>query len=116
MIYPKDYNSIIGVAISLFALFIVFFGYIQAEIFTQTYKNEFDIKTLCKTDSNWDWKDFKIIQYEKYKRNAKIYCLYQNMDKTLVINLYYTPDQNQWIVEYARNLKDENKFQWPIYY
>lgn len=114
MIYPNEYIGILVSVLVLALLFSVFFGYIQTEVFTITYKSEFDIKAICKVDQNSDWKNFKIINFEKYRRTAKVYCIYQDSLKNSVVNLYYAEDK--WSVEYFRNLRDNNSFQWPVYY
>ena len=125
MVYPNEYNGVAISIVSFFLVFLVFFGYIQTEFLTATYKSEFNIQVICKKDQNPDWKTFKIINFEKYRRTAKTYCIYQDSTKNSSVNLYYNDNdnesgnyeiQNKWQVEYVRNLRDTNSLQWPVYY
>ncbi len=109
---PKDF-----IPISLYFVFAplvlwFFFPYVQVEIQTNFNVNEFDSIKYCKSDKNPDFKKLKIVYLEKYRGNAKIYCLYQNTNKNFSITLYNV-DQ-KWFIEQTRNLSEG--FYWPIYY
>jgi hypothetical protein len=111
-VYPKEYQVVGFTILALFFGLCFFYPYIQAEVLTGLHYSEFDQKRFCRTDTNEDFKKLKVVNFERYRGNAKIYCLFKNTRKNYALNLYYADDS--WRVEYIRNLS-EGAY-WPIYY
>ena len=110
--YPKNYSFIGTTLISLFLAIIIFYPYIQTEVFGVVHSKEFDVDRLCRKLQNTDFKTIKIINLEKHRGFAKIYCLFNDTGKNYSLTLYYVEDS--WKVEYFRSLN--TGFYWPIYY
>lgn len=115
MLLPLTYKPIVVTMIFLVLLFVVIYPYIQAETLTNIHQQTFDIDKICRTAENDDFRKFKLINYEKQRNTAQIYCLYQDYKKNIIITLYFTEKQG-WLVEYTRNYKKDIGFFWPIYY
>ncbi len=115
MLLPLSYKSIAATMVFLSLLFVIIYPYIQAEILSYIHQRTFDISKICKTTTNEDFSKFKVINYEKQKNSAQIYCLYQDYKKNSIITLYFAEKQG-WLTEYTRNYKKDIGFFWPIYY
>lgn len=115
MLLPFTHKSVMFTMIFLVILFLIFYPYIQAETLTSIHAQTFDIVKICKTIDNDDFRKFKVINYEKQRNTAQLYCLYQDYKKNSIVTLYYTQDKG-WLVEYTRNYKKDIRFYWPIYY
>jgi hypothetical protein len=112
--FPKDYSPIIALGVGLFLLILFFFSYIQTEILTSFNSSEFDIARVCKVALNSDFKSFKLIKFEKYKSSARAYCLYDNPQKNVAIDLIIK--DNIWKIENTKFIQKDNAFVWPVYY
>ena len=99
----------------LVMLFIIIYPYIQSETLTTIHKQTFDISKICKVQELQDFKNFKIINYERQRNTAQLYCLYADYKKNSIVTLYYS-EVDGWLVEYTRNYKKDLGFYWPIYY
>jgi hypothetical protein len=115
MLLPLSYKSVATMMVFLTICFLVIYPYIQAETLTNIYQQTFDINKICKTQDNTDFRKFKLVNYEKQKNTAQLYCLYADYKKNSVVTLYYA-EQDGWLVEYTRNYKKDIGFFWPIYY
>ena len=115
MILPFTYKSLTATMVFLVLLFIILYPYIQTEVLTSVHQRTFDIDKICKTAQNQDFRKFKIINYEKQRSTAQLYCLYQDYKKNSIVTLYFAQSEG-WLVEYTRNYKKDIGFFWPIYY
>jgi hypothetical protein len=112
LIEPREYTRIGGFLISIFFGTLFFYPYIQTEVYSTFNQNEFDNVRFCKSEQENDFKKLKIINLEKNKNNAKIYCLYNQSSKNYSLNLFLL--EGNWRVETSKSLNDG--FFWPIYY
>jgi hypothetical protein len=112
--FPKDYYSIIAIGASFFFLVLFFFSYVQTEILTAFNSSEFDITRICKVSLNSDFKSFKLIKFEKFKGSARAYCLYENSQKNIAVDLIIK--DKIWKIENLKSIQKENVFIWPVYY
>jgi hypothetical protein len=115
MLLPLSYKSITSSMILFVIIFLIFYPYIQAETLTNIHWRTFDIAKICKTQDNQDFSKFKLINYEKNRNTAQLYCLYQDYKKNSIVILYFA-EKDGWLVEYTRNYKKDVGFFWPIYY
>jgi hypothetical protein len=111
-IYPREYETVGFIILGLFFGLLFFYPYIQAEVLTAAHYKEFDSNRFCRTSINPDFKKLKVVAFERYKGNARLYCLFKDTKKNYSLNLYFADDS--WRVEYTRNLS-EGAY-WPIYY
>jgi hypothetical protein len=114
MILPFSYQSLLKTIIGLIIVFIVFYPYIQAETLSIIQNSQFDKDKICKVSTNSDFRYIKIVNYERQKNTATLYCLYENTTKNSIVTLYNSNEG--WLVEYTRNYKKDIGFYWPIYY
>ena len=112
--FPKDYHSIIAIGVGFFLLILFFFSYLQTEILTTFNSSEFDVSRICKVSLNADFKTFKLISFEKFKGAARAYCLYENPQKNVAVDLVIK--DKLWKIENVKLIQKENAFVWPIYY
>jgi hypothetical protein len=115
MLLPISYKSVTTTMITLVFLFVTFYPYIQAETLTNIHQQLFDINKICKVSEFNDFRGFKIINFEKQRNAAQLYCLYKDYKKNSIITLFYA-EKEGWQVEYTRNYKKDIGFFWPIYY
>lgn len=115
MLLPFTYKSVVSTMIFSVLFFLFFYPYIQAETLTSIHRQTFDINKICKIQETQGFKSFKIVNYEKQRNTALLYCLYEDYKKNSIVTLYYS-DMDGWIVEYTRNYKKDVGFLWPIYY
>jgi hypothetical protein len=115
MLLPLTYKSVVATMVFLILLFLTFYPYIQAETLTSIHQQTFDINKICKTADNQDFRKFKVVNFEKQRSAAQLYCLYGDYKKNSIVTLYYA-DKEGWLVEYTRNYKKDIGFFWPIYY
>jgi hypothetical protein len=115
MLLPLTYKSVAAFMVFLLLLFATFYPYIQTEILTSVHQQTFDINSICRTSDNPDFRKFKLVNYEKQRNTAQLYCLYKDYKKNSIVTLYYA-DKEGWLVEYSRNYKKDIGFFWPIYY
>lgn len=112
--FPKDYHPLIALGVGFFLLILFFFSYVQAEILTSFNSSEFDIARICKVSLNSDFKGFKLISFEKFKNSARAYCLYDNPQKNVAVDLVLK--ENIWKIENIKFIQKDNVFVWPVYY
>lgn len=91
--------------------FIGLLGYLRTEIATNLYQKEFNVVEICGTDET-GFKDFKIVEYQKFRKRAKVYCLFSDPEKSLLINLSL---RENWEITTSEKLNAWGKFYWPIY-
>jgi hypothetical protein len=115
MILPFTYRPLVVSILSLVFLFVLILPYVQAETVTNLNLGQFDIAKICKTDTNNDFGYAKLVNYERQKNTATMFCIYKDYSKNSIVTLYYSAE-NTWLVEYARNYKKDIGFYWPIYY
>ena len=115
MILPLSYRSIAVIMSTLVCVFIIFYPYLQAETLSKIHEQTFDINKICNTQQNQDFRSAKIINFEKQRSKAQLYCLYGDRSKNSIVTLYY--DKNLgWQTEYTRNYKKDIGLFWPLYY
>jgi hypothetical protein len=115
MILPLSYKSVAIAMLVLIGVFFIFYPYLQAETLSAIHSQTFDIPKICKTADNLDFRNAKIVNYEKQRSNAQLYCLYKDRSKNSLITLYFDGSEG-WQVEYTRNYKKDIGLFWPIYY
>jgi hypothetical protein len=111
-IYPKQFDSISAVLLGIFLATLFFYPYVQTEILTLANPKEFDSTRFCRKNIDPDFKSLKVVELEKFRGRAKVYCLYEKTSKNYKIDLY--SGEEGWKVEYAKSISDG--FYWPIYY
>jgi hypothetical protein len=108
------YISIIFVAMILWSVF----SYIQVEMNTYLFSSEIgQAESLCKNNlqssDTSDLKYFKILNYNKGLETASIYCIFNNSDSNLQLDI----NKNlQWRVIFSSKLNRERGWYWPLYF
>lgn len=97
---------------------VIFWGYFQAEILTSWHKDEFqsicqDTKTDVSGISLNNIFQVKVLEYNKNKGDAKIYCIYPKSDQNTRFYLNYY-DQ-KWQVITKKIINVDGEVYWPIY-
>jgi hypothetical protein len=101
--------------LALVGLFVIFYPYLQVETLSRIHSQTFDINKICNTQQNQDFRIAKVINFEKQRSSAQLYCLYNDRSKNSIVTLYYDKSEG-WQIEYSRNYKKDIGFFWPIYY
>jgi hypothetical protein len=104
-------NATLWIIASIVAIVLIS-SYIQAEIVTNLYAKDIpNIEELCAKKSS-DLKGYKLLKYEKYRKELVMYCLYENPKLNTRITANLT---NIWTVVQTDKLNEKGGLYWPIY-
>ena len=108
----KFERLILWFVLTMFSILCVF-SYLQTELTTKYYLSEIANWTeLCNLSSNSDFKYIKVLEFEKSKGFARIFCLYKDGSKNVELDLNKI---KIWTVIKTTKLNAEGNLYWPIY-
>jgi hypothetical protein len=100
----------------LFAAIIVLFffsSYIKSEALTNIYSSQIgEINTLCEQKDS-DLKYYKIINYEKRRKELVLQCVYVDGHQNSEITANLSGEK--WVKFRANKLNEKGGFYWPVY-
>lgn len=99
-------------SIAIICIFL-FSSYIKSEVLTNIYASQIhSINTLCQR-KNSDLKYYKIISYEKRRRELIIQCVYQEglYNSEVIANMI----GDKWEQVRVNKLNEKGGLYWPIY-
>ena len=109
-----DYWRFLGFLLGFLFLVILIFGYVATEINTNLYAKEIsNVDELCQTEKNPDLKYIKVLKYEKSAKRAEIYCIYEDSNKNLDLDMSYR--DGKWQAYLTTKLNKDRNFYWPVY-
>lgn len=94
-----------------FLVFSFSFSYLWSETVTFLYSKDLNLKEIC---SQEDFKFGKIIDYQKYKNTASVYCIYTDSSKNIRLDLNFQNNNWQVIKRILLN-SEKGQLYWPIY-
>lgn len=94
-----------------FLVFSFSYSYLWSETVTFLYSKDLNLKEIC---SQEDFKFGKIIDYQKYKNTASVYCIYTDSSKNIQLDLNFQNNNWQVIKRILLN-SEKGKLYWPIY-
>jgi hypothetical protein len=95
-------------------VFIFFFSsYVKTEVMTSIYSNQIlEIDNLC-IQKDTDLKYYKIINYEKRRKELILHCIYQDSHKNSEITANIIGEK--WVKVRVNKLNEKGGFYWPVY-
>ncbi len=104
-------NSFIWIILAI-VLIIIFGSYIQVELATKVHKNELNGNEYCPKKLS-ELSYYKIVKYEKYKKDAVLYCIYKDKSSNSEVRLNYT---DKWQIVSANRMFQKSGLHWPLYF
>jgi|LakMenEpi03Aug12_release.lakeMendotaPanAssembly.Ray.scaffolds.fasta_scaffold41602_3 hypothetical protein len=114
----SQFNSILN-HIRKFWVWVIFsllvfsfsYSYFWSETITFFYSKDLNLKEICPQE---DFKFGKIIDYQKYKNTASVYCIYTDSSKNIELDLNF--QNNRWqIIKRVLLNSQKGQLYWPIY-
>ncbi len=109
-----NFTHLVGLSLLVIVFFFLLFSYIQAEWLTSLYLPQISNSTkLCHEVKMSELKYIRVTNFEKYKRQAKIYCVYEQTAINVILDLALV--DNIWRVYSAHEINQPKSLIWPIY-
>jgi hypothetical protein len=111
--FPKHFKYVLFWLLLPVGFIVLCFSYVSTEITTSLYQQEItNWPELCKVKDNPDFKYIKLVKYIKYKKEARMYCIYEDSTKNVSLDINYT---RGWQVILSQKMSEDGSLYWPVY-
>lgn len=106
--------QLLGLFFLAFLVITSIFAYILVETRTRLYIDEIsNVEKVCGLNNN-TIKFVKVLDYQKYKDYAKVYCGYKNSGNNRILEVNYRKEE--WRIVLDTKVNKEKSLHWPIYF
>lgn len=111
--YEPKLNLMMVYILTTFAGIFFMFGYIQAELNTRLHLDRIEQASVFCEKEEQQLLSMKLVEYNRNKGDARIYCLYKNEIENRELRL--SEVNGNWVISQDRLINSDGRLVWPMY-